>query len=241
MQRHVFLYFDFDVGLFCHLGHALSVLGRKADALLVWEQGYQHALYQCADLKQLLELEELLTTAKQENNAFCETHRLSVPQSESKSPSNGNSSKTYKNQDLSAQAELCGNGSDKPEISLKSTENFDSKNELHDEDRESNKFDGQVNGSPDVIDTLGYNSESCNDSSDTSESCDKISANSSDSINATETLRNPISKFIFPHERKDEAKKNKKFCVARMSSKMSISVDFRLSRGIAEVCFHAFT
>ncbi|CAL0319714.1 unnamed protein product [Lupinus luteus] len=139
----------------------------------------------------------------------CETHGPSIPQSESKSPSNRKLNEIYKNQDgLSAQAELCGNDSDKSEIHLKSTDNFDSKNELHDEDRGSNKFIGHVNGSPDVIDTL---------------------------TSATEILRNPIiSKLIFPHERKDEARKNK-FSVAQISSKNSVSVDFRLSRGIAEV------
>jgi len=49
----------------CVLGHALSALGRKIDALSVWEQGYEHAQQQSADLKLLLELEELLTTIKQ--------------------------------------------------------------------------------------------------------------------------------------------------------------------------------
>ncbi|KAL9241598.1 hypothetical protein vseg_015692 [Gypsophila vaccaria] len=41
-------------------GHAFSALGRKDDAVLVWKQGYDHALNQSADLKQLFELEELL-------------------------------------------------------------------------------------------------------------------------------------------------------------------------------------
>ncbi|XP_061351820.1 suppressor of RPS4-RLD 1-like isoform X3 [Gastrolobium bilobum] len=217
-------------------GCAFSALGRKADALLVWEQGYEHALHQSADLKKMLELEELLTAAKQANNALSETHGPSKPQSESDSLSNGNSNETYKNQDgLNTQAELCGNASDKSKICLKSTDNFDSKNELHDEDIESNKSDGQVNGSPDVLDTLSYNSESCNDSSDASESCDKVSTNSNDSISVSEIFRNPISKYIFPHERNDEVRKNKKFCVARVSKTNSITVDFRLSRGIAEV------
>ena len=229
--------------LFCHPGNALSVLGRKADALLVWEQGYEHALHQSTDLKQLLELEELLTAAKQGNDASSETHGLSMPQSVSDSLSNGNSSETDKNQDrLSSKAELCGNANNKSEICLKSNGNFDSKTELHDEDGESNKLEGQVNESPDVLDTLSYNSESCNDSSDTSESCDKVSTSTSDATNVTEILRNPVNKLVFPHERKDEAQKYKKFCVARISNNTSsISVDFRLSRGIQEVCFLGFT
>ncbi|KAK7263223.1 hypothetical protein RJT34_30810 [Clitoria ternatea] len=217
-------------------GCALSVLGRKVDALLVWEQGYEHALHQSADLKQLLELEELMTTAKQGNSAPSETHRSSVPESESDSLRNGSLGETCKIQDrLSAQDELCGDASDKSEICLKSTVNFDSKNELHEEDRESNKSDGQANTSPDVLDTLSYNSELCNDSSDASESSDKVSTNSSDSVNVPEIFKNPIGKLTFSDERKDETRKNNKFCVARISNSNSISVDFRLSRGIAEV------
>lgn len=50
------------------LGNALSALDRKEDALHVWEQGYKNVVHKSADLKQLLELEELLVTAK-ENKA----------------------------------------------------------------------------------------------------------------------------------------------------------------------------
>ncbi|KAF7809893.1 suppressor of RPS4-RLD 1 [Senna tora] len=196
-------------------GHALSALGRKEDALSVWELGYEHALHQSADLKQLLELEELLTKAKQGRNIECETHGAPKPQSET--------------------GELSGIASDKSEICLKSTDKFDSRNKLHDEDRDSNKFDDQVNGSPEVLDKLSYNSESCNDSSDTSESCDKVSTNGRDFIDITEIFRKPSSKFEFSHKRNDEARRCKKFCVARISKSNSISVDFRLSRGIAEV------
>ncbi|WVZ24465.1 hypothetical protein V8G54_003009 [Vigna mungo] len=220
-------------------GSALCVLGRKENALLVWEQGYEHALHQSADLKQMLELEELIATARQENNAPCEseTHRQFVLQTKSSSPINGNSSEAFKIQDtLGTRAELCNDAtSDRSEICRKSADSFNLKSESHDEDRECNKCDGQVNGSPDVLDTLSYNSESCNDSSDASESSEKVSTKSGDSVNVTEIFRNPISKFMFSDERKGEARKNKKFCVARISNTNSISVDFRLSRGIAEV------
>ncbi|KAL5168389.1 Suppressor of RPS4-RLD 1 [Glycine soja] len=108
------------------------------------------------------------------NNAFYETNGSPVPQSESDSMSNGNLTEICKNQDsLSPQDELCDNTSDKSLILLKSADNFDLRNELNSEDRESNKSDGQVNGSTDVIDKLSYNSESCNNLSDTSESRDK--------------------------------------------------------------------
>lgn len=211
-------------------------MGRKSDAVLVWEQGYEHAQHQCADLKQLLELEELLVKAKQGND-----NGLPMLQAESDSQRNGNVSETCENQDrLSDQAESCGNTSDKSDILLKSADKFDSNNELNNEDRESSKCDGQLNGTPDVIDKLSYNSESCNDSSDASESCDKVftTGESSDSTDVTEIIRKPSSKSVFPHEKNNEARKNKKFCVSRISKAKSISVDFRLSRGIAEVCLH---
>lgn len=129
--------------------------------------------------------------------------------------SNGNLTEICKNQDsLSPQDELCDNTSDKSLILLKSADNFDLRNELNIEDRESNKSDSQVNGSPDVIDKLSYNSESCNDSSDTSESCDKDKVftnsgeSSSDSLDVAEILRKPSRMFNIPHEKIGEARKN---------------------------------
>ena len=94
----------------CVLGHALSALGRKIDALSVWEQGYEHAQQQSADLKLLLELEELLTTIKQRPTMHSMKPMGPVPQSESDSMSNGNLTEICKNQDrLSPQDELCDN------------------------------------------------------------------------------------------------------------------------------------
>ncbi|KAF3528451.1 hypothetical protein DY000_02036508 [Brassica cretica] len=42
-----------------HVGRALLALGRKQEAVLVLEQGYNIALQQTADVKQLLELDVL--------------------------------------------------------------------------------------------------------------------------------------------------------------------------------------
>lgn len=57
-------------------GNALSSLGRKEDSLLVWEQGYGNAVHESTDLKQLLELEELLAIAKQSKPVVCEDHAM---------------------------------------------------------------------------------------------------------------------------------------------------------------------
>ncbi|KAJ7952789.1 suppressor of RPS4-RLD 1 [Quillaja saponaria] len=221
-------------------GRALSALGRKDDALLVWELGYEHALQQSADLKQLLELEELLAIAKQGSNVMHENHGIDYKSSmllPGSSPlSKAKLSETNNNHNgLSDQSELCGNSRDSSEIHLKFTDEFERSNGLTDKSSELHKFDDQVNGSHDIIDKLSYNSESCNDSSDTSESCDKSSVSGSDSTDSTEICRKPSSKSVIFNDVNEEAKRKKKFCVARISKSKSISVDFRLSRGIAEV------
>uniref|UniRef100_A0A0E0Q3C1 Suppressor of RPS4-RLD 1 n=1 Tax=Oryza rufipogon TaxID=4529 RepID=A0A0E0Q3C1_ORYRU len=49
-------------------GKALSALGKREEALAVWEQGHEVAVRDTMDLKQLLELEELVSSVK-----ICET------------------------------------------------------------------------------------------------------------------------------------------------------------------------
>lgn len=57
-------------------GNAFSALGRKDDALIVWEQGHANAVKESTDLKQLLELEELLAAAKQNGARLSEDHAV---------------------------------------------------------------------------------------------------------------------------------------------------------------------
>ncbi|XP_043709211.1 suppressor of RPS4-RLD 1-like [Telopea speciosissima] len=57
-------------------GRALSALGRKDEALLIWEQGYECAVHQSAELNQLLELEELLACAKKNKTNVSEDQAL---------------------------------------------------------------------------------------------------------------------------------------------------------------------
>lgn len=59
-------------------GHALSALGRKDNAFLVWKEGYGHAINKTADLKQLLELEELLASAGLDKINISEDHVQNV-------------------------------------------------------------------------------------------------------------------------------------------------------------------
>lgn len=55
-------------------GRAFSALGRNEEALLVWEEGHKYAVQNCTDLKQLLELEQLLTASKQNNTLSSQNH-----------------------------------------------------------------------------------------------------------------------------------------------------------------------
>ncbi|KAL2906426.1 Suppressor of RPS4-RLD 1, partial [Bienertia sinuspersici] len=59
--------------------HAYSALGRKDDAVFVWKQGYDVALNQTADLKQLLELKELLPKENTNGNVNHEEHSTGSP------------------------------------------------------------------------------------------------------------------------------------------------------------------
>lgn len=89
--------------------------------------------------------------------------------------------------------------------------------------------DKQSNGAPDIPSKSGDNgSEVCSNLSETSESCSK-------SNNLTETHSKSSDKSDTTVGFLEEAKKNKRFSVTRISKTKSINVDFRLSRGIAQV------
>eukprot|EP00258_Populus_trichocarpa_P044927 XP_024460946.1 suppressor of RPS4-RLD 1 isoform X1 [Populus trichocarpa] len=281
-------------------GRAFSSLGRKDDALLVWEQGYEHALHQSADLKQLLELEELLKFAKQDRSAGCETHvvesRLSMYASESQPHSksdetskhqnklsdisnlcsgsrnvlgihsksgdnfeihkgisdevgrslklvpesgchtNEKSSETSKNPSkASDKSELCSELRDAPEICCKSGDNFDMDNGLSDKAEGNQKPGILVNDNHDILDLPNHVSESCSGVSNASELSSRLSMIPGNLGDTSEILSKSSNKVNMHNEVTDETKGNKKLCVTRISKTKSISVDFRLSRGIAQV------
>ncbi|XP_021629242.1 suppressor of RPS4-RLD 1 isoform X3 [Manihot esculenta] len=274
-------------------GRAFSSLGRKDDALLVWEQGYEHALHQSADLKQLLELEELIKLAKQDKNNSRENHvtesRSSKNLSESGHNNNSKSSETSKKQisepeDASdicskfgnnaerlngisdktggkspmpvAESEPCMNGKsyesymnnhklgdtpklrtesrDASDICCKSWDNFGMQNDLS-EKAEGCKKDDRAMGGAHKHDKLSYDSDFCNNLIKTSDLSSNLPMLSSSSGDTSEVRSKSSNKTEIPNEGGDEAKRNKKFCVTRISKTKSITVDFRLSRGIAQV------
>ncbi|KAJ9177336.1 hypothetical protein P3X46_012567 [Hevea brasiliensis] len=283
-------------------GRAFSSLGRKDDALLVWEQGYEHALRQSADLKQFLELEELIKFAKQDKNNGRENHVTessssmnlteSGPNNESgssetsknqnkssdlsssccesgdasdisskfgnnseglngsrektggKSPLpvaetgpciNGKSDENYTNhKKLGDKPKLCTESRDASEICCNSRDNFGIQNDLSEKAEGYEKDDSLMNGSH-KLDKLSCDSESCNNLIKTSDLSSKLSVTSSNSGDTSEICSKSSNKTEMPNEAGDEAKRNKKFCVTRISKAKSITVDFRLSRGIAQV------
>ncbi|XWS45190.1 hypothetical protein CRYUN_Cryun15aG0115000 [Craigia yunnanensis] len=284
-------------------GRAFSALGRKEDAISVWEQGYEQALRTSADLKQLLELEELLTVAqpgKQDITFINDNHvadpKLSTPVSESRLYANGKSNETLKHQNKYNTSRLFQEHRDASEIHNKSTDNFDTHNRTSDEERSKSSMSlyelesdtngktcenykslnvlcdgsklnmesadasenssisgdncdiglsdqtsanempcGLTNGAHTNFDKPSYASDSCNDLSEKSEQCSKSSVISSISSDITESDCPPNNTSDIHNEISDETKRNKKFCVAKISKAKSISVDFRLSRGIAQV------
>ncbi|KAB1214867.1 Tetratricopeptide repeat protein 13 [Morella rubra] len=221
-------------------GHAFSALGRKEDALLVWEKGYEHALCRSADLKQLLELEDLLRVAKQDISTTQEIDLMESSSNMSVSGSaphiNGQSGETYTNHNKSSdESPLCNKLEDKSEALSEATDNLDSCNGFSDKVCENGNFGSEMNGNQDIVDKLSYESDSYSDLSDTSEPGNKLSVICNSSSNATDTHGKLSFKSNICNGISEEVKRKKKFCVARISKAKSISVDFRLSRGIAQV------
>lgn len=73
--------------------------------------------------------------------------------------------------------------------------------------------------------------------SDSSESSIDSSVVCGESIDFSDICSESFSLSEIHNELMDEANRSKKFCVARISKNKSINVDFRLSRGIAQVNF----
>lgn len=189
-------------------GCAYSALGRKDDAVMVWEQGYELAVHQSADLKQLLELEELLTAVKKSITASInkDAKQLSEWSISKPGPTNSPQSNETSNNNTMSSIDY-EPGGDSREIELESKQkHVISSNGNHDK---------QQNG------TYNISVDSIN-KSDLSSKISLIPGKSSD-------------KSDMNSESSNDTKGNKKFSVTRISKAKSINVDFRLSRGIAQV------
>ncbi|KAG5623861.1 hypothetical protein H5410_009079 [Solanum commersonii] len=235
-------------------GRALSALGKKEEALLIWEQGYEHAVHQSADLKQLLELEELLKIAKQNTAVASNNHSV---QSSGPESNTGPllSTKSGETCDIAAKKHkkiecvqiettttknpslVCSELSDISEDSG----NHVTKKHKKIECEPKELHERQANRTNNNCKTLGYPSLVCSELSDISEDSGKSSAVTSESSEQSEPnelqeiLSQLNNKCDVRVELSDEGKRNKKFCVTRVNKTKSINVDFRLSRGIAQV------
>ncbi|KAL6993814.1 Suppressor of RPS4-RLD 1 [Sarracenia purpurea var. burkii] len=235
-------------------GRAFAALGRKEDALLVWEQGYEYALHHSADLKQFLELEDLLSVAKQNGsnsheNPSMESSGSSLPATEAGLFTSSKSRDTCGDHNkLSGEFELYSESGDSSAIPRKSNDKFTIWNESSYKVRKNGKLDGQSNGICNGQPNGTYNSQpngtynNLNKSGDGSELCNELSDTSNKpsgifnkSSNISEICSNSSDKSLVSNASSDQDKKNKTFSVNRISKTKSISVDFRLSRGIAQV------
>ncbi|CAN1324635.1 Suppressor of RPS4-RLD 1 [Linum perenne] len=265
-------------------GRAFSSLGRADDAVAVWRQAYEHALCQSTDLKQLLELEELLKFAKQEKSNGCDNSvtesRLSVDVADSGHLPNGKSGDAVKNHiklneisECSVKSKLQNGTSStsgmrsmnslpesRPSVNGKSAENNGSHNRLSDNSKLCEKVRDvtDVGGSPAEPSDPNNNYKAgsgkksecltngayvsvckphsvslCNSSHVPEFSSTAIVTGNLEGKN--ESRGSSSSNTGLHDEASDEVKRNKKFCVTRISKTKSISVDFRLSRGIAQV------
>lgn len=162
-------------------------MGRKEDALLVWEQGHENAVCESTDLKQLLELEELLGAAKQNGVTISENH-----------PRDSSNSTTLV-------SDIKAVGEDHVDSSSSSTLTTDTESESQSKDAEYETQSKYAESETEIKsdDKFGINVQPRN----SIEIC-----NGSNGINKT-------SQNVFITK--------------------SISLDFRLSRGIAQVIFHA--
>ncbi|XP_073044864.1 suppressor of RPS4-RLD 1 [Primulina eburnea] len=232
-------------------GHAFSALGKKEEALSVWEQGYEYSASQSADLKQLLELEDLVRIAKQSSSSTFSNHEMesagssfqasesiismeSSEVSDSHVGSNGKLEPFSKSSDQWEVNDRVKNQSGLTVNGIKVLDRPSTKNQ-ESQERKTNgmcdKTNGMSNKSNGIYDKFAGQSGL----SDSAESCVDSSVLSNDSIDLSDSCSSSINISDIHHELLDEDKRSKKFCVARISKNKSINVDFRLSRGIAQV------
>lgn len=232
-------------------------MGKKVEAMQVWQQGYDHAVQQCADLKQLMELEELLTIARKNSaisgdNGFMQLSgsgtllsRNLVETSENHE-SNRRLEPFRKPKDIEkavkeSSKDNCQSNGSHNKVRVNSKDNIQSNGSHHE----------QTNGTCDIPDKLGSHSTVCGDLNDMSVECSGSSAvtnestesslitnessESSETNELSEILSQLSNKCEVRVELSDDDKRSKRFSVSKTSKTKSVTLDFRLSRGIAQV------
>lgn len=253
---------------------------------MVWEEGHKYAVHHCTDLKQLLELEQLLTVSKQNNTLSSQSHAAESDISATESVITRGSIETHDNNDkLNGKPEAPSETSMTLEAGNNSSDKLYKHNVLNGKAKGRRRTDGQSNGSfegPKLSDgsevengssdlfksvsppfavrtkssdetessikssrtfditSVGDISEAFTGSSNTSELNYQPSAITDKSINKTDARSKPSDKVDMHLDLSDQNKRNKKFSVTRISKTKSINVDFRLSRGIAQVTTYTY-
>lgn len=217
------------------------------DALLVWEKGYGHALNESADLKQLLELEELLSSLKQDANDASENQMMAsalsmYPQS-TKPVDNAKFSEVYLNHKSLKDALSNSSHSNGTSDAIQNSHlDFKMMNGFNCGAKENGKDEDQTKESVHVLENLNHESKSR--ASEITLSCSESSVTSFDSRDMAQLCDKSINQPVSKHEGSDEIKHGKlssglekkiKTSVSKGAKSRSVSVDFRLSRGIAQV------
>lgn len=212
-----------------YVGRALLALGRKQEALLVLEQGYNIALQQTSDVKQLLELDELLNAARPEIDDVTLNHLAAETPVSSCASQKIDNCQVPTSMAVSVSG-ACSNGNthELGEKSMDASKQSGGASELRNglayKEKENVKSGSQINGKP---------------SSNGSETSDRL-GDLSVIGNKLSSKSGSVSKQSLTAEARsggsNETKINNNKCtIARISETHSISVDFRLSRGIAQV------
>ncbi|KAG2631215.1 hypothetical protein PVAP13_2NG006013 [Panicum virgatum] len=202
-------------------GKALTALDKKEDALLVWKQGYEIAVRDTTDLKQLLELEELVSSVK-----ICETTESSdhvmdaspcdtkVVISEDRVVDKSSTAPTVADTKTVVCEEAIGNS--------KVSSNGDTKLPNHNNKVENNK----VSTSPlkDSTGTQAPKKPPKQDKKNKAKAVKEINGQAEGAANRTSS-----------DESETISLEQTLFATKISKSSKSISLDFRLSRGIAQV------
>ncbi|URE00096.1 Tetratricopeptide repeat protein [Musa troglodytarum] len=198
-------------------GNALSALGRKEEALRVWEEGYQNAVCDSTDLKQLLELEELLTGTRESRLFAGEDHSMDASSCETKvvvSEDHIMDSSSTNVSTTETEAIIC-------------------------EDHGSSSVTKVVISEDHVTDSRIKKSSTTNAEHTTNSSgvtpSDKESVDGRRLENTQEICSNPVDGTEIFSMDNDTAKMGRKVVVTGIPRTKSISLDLRLSRGISQV------
>lgn len=192
--------------------------------MLVWKQGYDLALNQSADLKQLLELEDLLVKENANENVNQEEHTngSSAPLIVSEGHSICETETAKEANKLRDDSETSNESDHMSEVQSKLLNESHLQNGSVEKKKETKKFESKPNGTykklSSELESLNKPSEELRSKVSTSKASNKLKSKNSEEF-----------------EWSGAVKKNQKVCVARISKTKSISLDFRLSRGIAEV------